>query len=380
MGTAKGNLNIITLGRSGAGKSSLLNYLLNKEHFKTGVGRPVTGAGFYDTQHKIAGVPVTVIDSYGIESGANFLEWKKLLQEKLKQHDYSHNIEEWLHVVMYCISAEDARVQPIDWQIIKNFTSTGQKMIIVITHADEGEETCKALRDEICAKIPDIDEKYFVEIDSVKYKKQYLGNDLRNMIIEQYLDNVFFALPKYCIQKALAEIDDFQWDINYDIDHREYGIFDSDSEHVDWLRKKCQAFRNTFARKKIPSIISSAVKESVDLAQNLGAILDNAVASADNEVNFSFRNKFKYNDSAQLWNDNDPLVDKIGLFALATLFSPVIIAEKICELFTHDTLKANLCSASENYCNNLKKIIEDSEDKFTKVFDSIKNAVLISEK
>lgn len=384
METKKENLNIITLGRSGVGKSSLLNYLLNKEHFKTGVGRPVTGAGFYDTQHKIAGVPVTIIDSYGIESGSNFLEWKKLLQAKLKQHDYSHSIEEWLHVVIYCISAEDARVEPIDWQIIKNFTSTGQKMIIAITHADEGEDTCKALRDEICAKIPDIDEKYFVEIDSVRYKKQYFGNDLRNMIIEQYLDNVFFALPKHCIQLALAEIDDFQRNINYDIEHREYGFLDvfwgNDSEHIEWLRDKCKEFHDTFTHKTLPSIMRFAVKESMNLAQNLGTILDNAITSVDGKKSFSIRNKFKCpSGSSQLWNDNDPLIDKIGLSVCAVLFSiPVSIYVGIRELISHDTLKEKLCETSENYCNDLRKQIKKSETKFAKEFNSIKKAVLNS--
>ena len=62
----KHNLNIVTLGRSGVGKSSLLNYLLGKNFFRAGVGRPVTGAVFFEEKSIIADIPVTIIDSYGI--------------------------------------------------------------------------------------------------------------------------------------------------------------------------------------------------------------------------------------------------------------------------------------------------------------------------
>ena len=36
------SLNIIIAGKSGAGKSSFLNYLIGENHFKVGEGMPVT--------------------------------------------------------------------------------------------------------------------------------------------------------------------------------------------------------------------------------------------------------------------------------------------------------------------------------------------------
>ena len=45
------SVNILVLGKAGVGKSSFLNYLVDKDVFETGIGEPVTKAGFHETSY-----------------------------------------------------------------------------------------------------------------------------------------------------------------------------------------------------------------------------------------------------------------------------------------------------------------------------------------
>ena len=46
-GLEKNRINVLLIGKSGAGKSALLNYLLGEEAELTGSGKPVTGKGVF---------------------------------------------------------------------------------------------------------------------------------------------------------------------------------------------------------------------------------------------------------------------------------------------------------------------------------------------
>lgn len=370
----KHNLNIVTLGRSGVGKSSLLNYLLGKNCFRAGVGRPVTGAGFFEEKSIIADIPVTIIDSYGIESGANFKTWKNLFEKKLQEHDSSHSIHEWLHIVIYCISAEDARVEPIDEEIIRKMTSCHQKMIIAITHADRCEaEECKKLRDVVCEKCPNVKSEDFIEIDSVR-KQQLWGNDFREMIIEQYLTNVFATLPEHCIRTALQCIDDFCRDLSKQIQERKYSIWDNDSSHAHWLEDKCHNFFNSYKEKYFPGIIHNATLQSVDIAKDIAGILQGGIAESDLQESFVYKFNTNVGDTVDLWEDDASFWEKFGKSIFATL---LVVPAFVCVLICNDNkMKKELTDSLNNYCKDLKKQTEKSNEKLQKRFASLKKELL----
>lgn len=372
-------LNIVTLGRSGVGKSSLLNYLLGRQHFKTGVGRPVTGAGFFETESEIAGVKVTIIDSYGIESGANFEKWKQLLEKKLKTHDTSHPIEEWLHVVIYCISAYDKRIEPIDTQIISRLGASDQKIIIAITNADQGEDVCRELRNEVCRSCPNTKEENFVEIDSVNYKKQYSGVELRKMIMEHYFDNVFKALPEHCIRLAKIEIEKFfaressrlkQW--------VEYKRFDAEhnSQYIKLLKDDCSWFVDSFKKELFPKIIKDAVTQSMAIAQNLGLLISQGISDGELCKDFSVTFDDILNKPSSFWSDS--WVDNIGLalVAVSTVWfvAPYVIID---ELFNgEEKFMKSLETKLGNFCENMKSEIDKRGKDIDKLFLSLKDNIL----
>ena len=62
--TERGNINILIAGRSGVGKSTLINAVFQKNLAETGQGRPVT-----QNTREISkeGIPLTIFDSRGLE-------------------------------------------------------------------------------------------------------------------------------------------------------------------------------------------------------------------------------------------------------------------------------------------------------------------------
>ena len=77
--------NVLIMGKTGTGKSTLLNYICDANFAQTGTGKPVTGEGIYEYTVGINGQEVRVFDSWGIEAG-KVDRWKKLVAQSLQDH------------------------------------------------------------------------------------------------------------------------------------------------------------------------------------------------------------------------------------------------------------------------------------------------------
>lgn len=127
--------NVLIIGKSGVGKSSLLNYIFDKELMKTGTGRPVTEKGIFTEKLKISDeFVVNLSDTWGIEAN-KAKEWEKLIKDEVKKHD-CEAISAWFHTIFFCISAKSARVEVFEKEIIKGLIEDGNKVIVVLTHSD----------------------------------------------------------------------------------------------------------------------------------------------------------------------------------------------------------------------------------------------------
>ena len=128
-------LNIIITGKSGAGKSSFLNYLIGQEHFRTGVGEPVTQSYFEDFIYKAHDTNVVyhLYDTKGIEPTTT-IECSKLILDEIHKRD-KKSMFEWIHTVYYCIAASSKRIEKFEIDFINELKKYAS-IVILLTKKD----------------------------------------------------------------------------------------------------------------------------------------------------------------------------------------------------------------------------------------------------
>ena len=137
-------LNLLILGQTGVGKSSLLNKLAGKPLFRTADDkegrakvRPNTDYGIFPETVEIDGKKVNVYDSWGIER--NKAEaWNKLIDKELEERSVDKDIKDWFHSVTFCISPGKNGMEYIEIDIIKKLLDAKYNVIVALTQADYG--------------------------------------------------------------------------------------------------------------------------------------------------------------------------------------------------------------------------------------------------
>ena len=145
--------NILFLGMTGVGKSSLINYLLGDKRAETGAGKPVTKRhGFAEYDLIYNGRTYHLTDSWGLEADKysewkndlqnrgleadKYSEWKNDLQNQLQAHSTDRRVQDWFHAVLYCVGASSHRIQDADIQTIIQLLHEKYKVVVVLTKAD----------------------------------------------------------------------------------------------------------------------------------------------------------------------------------------------------------------------------------------------------
>ncbi|HFI0463068.1 TPA: YcjF family protein [Streptococcus suis] len=156
-------INILVAGKTGSGKSTLINALFREELAQTGVGLPVTQ---YIQQITKPGVPLTLFDTKGLElsSQAQAEVLKSLsdliASQRLKGQDQA------IHVAYYCLNATASRIEPFEIDMIKAL-SKEVPVILILTQAigdqyKEFEQALEALDLPVRAIVPVLAKAYQV--------------------------------------------------------------------------------------------------------------------------------------------------------------------------------------------------------------------------
>jgi len=122
--------NIMIIGKTGVGKSTLINNVFREKLVETGIGKPVT-------QHisKITkeGVPLTIYDTKGLELDSNVQEEiKKEIIDQIDKTFLSRKEKDYIHVLWYCINSSSNRIEDFEVEWINEF-SKKLPVIIVMT-------------------------------------------------------------------------------------------------------------------------------------------------------------------------------------------------------------------------------------------------------
>lgn len=270
-------LNIVTLGKTGVGKSSLLNYLFGTK-FETGTGRPVTPADLIETDADINGHAVRVYDSWGIEAD-KLTEWNSLLKDKAEEHGAAKNPEEWFHAVVYCINAGGSRIEDCDANIISNFVDQGYKVTVALTKADyfyeeDEEKLKKAIFDSIGKERKEKINVVSVCCVSKKGRngetKPFGRDELIDSILSSWVETVKNRISTATIERLCGHLDTFKSELNdlvdnYDISGRREG----NDELAKDLETKIQAKMQELRTETVNEEVKDLLKRCYDIGYNL---------------------------------------------------------------------------------------------------------------
>ncbi len=137
-------VNLIIAGRSGVGKSTLVNAVFQGNFAETGQGRPVTQT---TTEYTKEGLPLAILDTRGLEL-ERYQDTLASLEALLEERRGERDLERQVHVAWICVSEESRRVEAGETRLAELFARFQIPAVAVITKArsDQGfRDTVRAL-------------------------------------------------------------------------------------------------------------------------------------------------------------------------------------------------------------------------------------------
>jgi len=271
--------NVLILGKSGTGKSSLLNYLCDSDLAKTGTGRPVTKEGIYEYVVKIKGQDIKIFDSYGIEPG-KVDRWNEVIRKAKLEHGVQCSIADWFHSVIYCIQAGGGRVEDIDVGIIRNFLDEGNRVTIVLTKADQvDEDDEKKMCETIIRGIP-IDRRDGIKVIPTcvgankrsGYEPPFGRDEVCEAILNGWKDTVLQRLPKHVIAR-IEECVKFRLNaIKENSMTKVQGLSMNNEDLYDKINNDVQNFESELKNEIIPNILKESARMCHKADMQLSAV------------------------------------------------------------------------------------------------------------
>jgi uncharacterized protein (DUF697 family)/GTP-binding protein EngB required for normal cell division len=126
---AIGRFNLAIFGKTGVGKSTLINAVFGEDVARTGIGEPVTrGSHLYVDRVGHLGI----VDTQGLEVGKDNKEILSELDKAMKEMR-RRPLSEQIHVAWFCVRAADRRFEEAEANFIRRLDDMGLPVVLVLT-------------------------------------------------------------------------------------------------------------------------------------------------------------------------------------------------------------------------------------------------------
>lgn len=136
-------VNVMVVGKTGVGKSTLINNVFRENLALTGIGRPITK---HLRRISKEGVPLVLYDTRGLELS---LEVQKEIKNEIFEtinENKKLGIKEEIHLAYYCINANSSRIEPTELELISELS---EKIPVVIILTQSIGEPAKLFKEYI---------------------------------------------------------------------------------------------------------------------------------------------------------------------------------------------------------------------------------------
>lgn len=194
---SKENLNILIMGQSGVGKSTLVNAIFGDDIAKTGEGEPVTqGIERFEIKEK----GLVLWDTKGIEAKA-YRETIESIKSEIDKTINSLDKKQAPHVAWLCIKEASARIEDREKDLIKITKEFGIPTIVIFTDTqfEKGDEFVKEAKRILDSEYSSFIRNRYVRVNSKEFS--FMGVKIEKQGLDDLID-----LTSGCLSEAEENI------------------------------------------------------------------------------------------------------------------------------------------------------------------------------